>query len=165
MTKEELLARHGVMNGTSRPHMEPPPVTPADPFVALKAAEHALDLARVEARQCRAATVEARTAFAKALEDWNHTQPVMTQEQQARAYIATSQANRARRAAAGQGFYHPGITRTAQAIGAGGHNVKRGGGASYRRGAFTKAQALEINANRLRAAAAARTKLSSDRIR
>jgi len=36
-----------------------------------------------------------------------------------------------------------------------GGNAKQGGGTSYRRGAFTRAQAMEIEAGKLRAAAAA----------
>ncbi len=128
---------------------------PHDPYVALKAADHALNLARQEARGRRDATLKARAAFSEALERWNHAQPVMTQEQALREYVNTSQADRARRAAAGQAVYHPGITRTAQAIGAGGHNVKRGGGTSFRRGAYTRAQAMEIEARKLQAAALA----------
>jgi hypothetical protein len=128
------------------------------PLVALKAAVHDLDLARVEARRCRAATLEARVALAKALENWNRTMPVMTQEQQARAFCATSQADRARRAAAGLLPYRPTVTATARAMAGG--NAKRGGGTAYRRGpggvqAFTKAEALTLEANRLRIAAAA----------
>jgi len=124
-----------------------------DPLVALKAAVHDLDLARHEARRCREATLAARGAFGKALEAWNRSGPVMTQEQQARAFCATSQADRARRAAAGLLPYSPGITRTARAMAGG--NAKNGGGSSYRRGAFTRAQAMEIEAGKLRAAAAA----------
>jgi hypothetical protein len=155
------------MNGSSGSHIDsasPPSVRdnssvrdnpPVDPLAALKAAVHDLDLARRHARRCREATLEARGAFAKALENWNRTMPVMTQEQQARAFCATSQADRARRAAAGQAVYYPGVTKTARALAGGGHNVKQGGGSSYRRGAFTKTQALEIEAGKLRAAAAA----------
>lgn len=153
MAEAEILARHGAG-------------VPTNPHAALKAAEHALDLARADARQCREATLAARAAFSKALENWNHTQPVWTQEQQARAFIATSQADRAARAVAGQGIYHAGITRTARAMAGG--NQRRGGGAAYRRGpggvpAFTKSQALTLEARRLQAAAAARAKLSNER--
>jgi hypothetical protein len=161
MSNPEILARHGAMNGvmdrSSRPVDDGrDPLRPsADPYLALKSAEHALDLARAEARECRAATLQSRTTFSKALENWNASGPVWTQEMQARAFIATSNADRARRAALGQLPYHPGITRTAKAIGGGGHNVKQGGGNSYRRGAYTRAQAMEIEANRLRTAAAA----------
>jgi hypothetical protein len=81
-TKEEVQARHGVMNGSSRLHIEPqapapsqaasqPDVTPVDPLTSLQAAEHNLDLARVHARQCRAETLAARSSFSKALEGWN----------------------------------------------------------------------------------------------
>ena len=61
--------------------LEPPaaPVIAAvDPHTALKSAEHALNLARVEARQCRDRTLAARTAFGKALQNWNQAQPVWT---------------------------------------------------------------------------------------
>jgi hypothetical protein len=126
-----------------------------DPLVALKAAMHDLDLARHEARRCREATLAARGAFGKALEAWNRTQPVQTQEQALRDYVNTSQLERARRAAAGQGVYYPGVTRTAKAIGGGGLGVQQGGGRSYRRGAYSKAEAMTIEANKLRAAAAA----------
>jgi hypothetical protein len=170
MGKEEVQARHGIINGSSRSHIEPVvlvettravsdtarPQVQVNPLVALKAAERALDLARVEARQCRSATLAARTAFSKALEGWNRSQPVMTQDQQARAYIATNLAERAKRAAAGQGVHYAGITRTARALGGGGLGIQQGGGRSYRRGAYSKAEALTIEANKLRAAAAAK---------
>jgi len=155
----DALASVGSFVEPERVPIESPSVRdnpPVDPLLALRAAVHDLDLARVRARECRQATLAARAAFGKALENWNRTQPVQTQEQALRDYVNTSQANRARRAAAGQGVYYPGITRTAKAIGGGGHNVKQGGGSSYRRGAFTKAQALEIEAGKLRAAAAAK---------
>jgi hypothetical protein len=68
-------------------------------------------------------------------------------------YIASNQAERARKAAAGQGVHYAGVTRTARAMAGG--NAKNGGGAAYRRGAFTRAQAMEIEAGKLRATAAA----------
>lgn len=134
-----------------------------DPLVALRAAVHDLDLARHEARRCREATLAARGAFGKALEAWNRTQPVQTQEQALRDYVNTSQLERARRAAAGQGVYYPGVTRTAKAIGGGGLGVQQGGGRSYRRGAYSKAEAMTIEANKLRAAAAAAAKPTGQR--
>jgi hypothetical protein len=145
---------------------EPVEVRPVDFYRAAKAAEHALGLARQEARECRDATLRSRTAFAKALADWNGSGPVMTQEQQAREFIRTSNEDRARKAAAGQGIVHPGITRTARAMAGG--NQRRGGGSAYRRGpdgttAFTKSEAMTLEANRLRAAAAARVKLPSEK--
>jgi hypothetical protein len=82
----------------------------------------------------------------------------MTQEQQARQFIATSNAERAARAAAGQGIRHAGVTRTARAYAQG--NQQRGGGRAYVRGpdgtkAYSKAEAMTLEANRLRIAAAA----------
>jgi hypothetical protein len=139
-------------------HVEPEPPAPESVYDALKAAEHALDLARQEARERRTATVAARAAFAKALENWNTSQPVATQEQQARAFIAASNADRAARAARGQGIVHAGVTRTAKAYAQG--NQQRGGGRAYVRGpdgtkAYSKAEAMTLEANRLRVAAAA----------
>jgi hypothetical protein len=141
--------------------VEPEPTAPEpviNPYDALKAAEHTLDLARAEARERRAATGAARAAFAKALADWSRGEPIQTQEQQARAFIATSNADRAARAAAGRLPYRPNVTATARAMSGG--NQRRGGGSAYRRGpggttAFTKAEAMTMEANRLRAAAAA----------
>jgi hypothetical protein len=141
---------------------EPEPVVNVGParsvYDIAKEAEHALDLARQEARECRDATLRSRTAFAKALADWNGSGPVMTQEQQAREFIRTSNAERATRAAAGQGIRHAGVTRTAKAYAQG--NQQRGGGRAYVRGpdgtkAYSKAEAMTLEANRLRIAAAA----------
>jgi len=87
------------------------------------------------------------------MERWNHSQPIQTQDQALRAYVDQSNADRAARAARGQGVVHAGITRTAKAMSGG--NQQRGGGASYKRGAYTRAQAIEIEAGKLRAAAAA----------
>jgi hypothetical protein len=141
---------------------EPEPLVNVEParsvYDIAKEAEHALDLARQEARECRDATLRARTAFAKALADWNGSWPVMTQEQQAREFIAQSNADRAARAAAGRGIVHAGVTRTAKAYAQG--NQQRGGGRAYVRGpdgtkAYSKAEAMTLEANRLRIAAAA----------
>jgi hypothetical protein len=131
---------------------------PVNPYAAAKEAEHALDLARQEARECRDATLRSRTAFAKALADWNGSGPVMTQEQQAREFIRTSNEDRAARAAAGRGIRHAGVTRTAKAYAQG--NQQRGGGRAYVRGpdgtkAYSQAEAMTLEANRLRIAAAA----------
>ncbi len=174
MSKPEVQARHGVMNGSPQPPIEPPdasrsrPVASnSNPYAAAKDAEHALNLARVEARQCRDRTMAARTAFGKALADWNAAGPVWTQEMQARAFIAQSNADRAARAAAAGGaIVHPGITRVARAMSGG--NMRRGGGAAFRRGpagaqAYSKAEAMTLEARRLQAAAAARAKLPSEK--
>lgn len=125
------------------------PVAPADPLDILKLAANDLDVARVHARDCRAAVFASRAAFGKALEAWNHSGPITTQLDQARAYVATSQAERARRAAQGALPYVPGITRTAKAMSGG--NARRGGGPAYRRGpdgtkAYSIGQAAELNA-------------------
>ena len=175
-TKEEVQARHGVVNGTPQPEifndihgtMAPSeasertyelPIEP--PHVILREAVAALDRARFEARQCRAATLEARTNFARCLGAWNASGPApQTQAELMKEHIASNQAERAKRYAAGQGVHYPGVGRTAKALAGG--NAKNGGGASYRRGAFTRAQAMEINAAKLRAANAA-FKLPSQR--
>ena len=99
--------------------------------------------------------MQARTAFGVALGNWNAGTPVATHEEQARAFIATSNAERARKAAAGQLPFRPNITQTAKYTGDGGRNVKRGGGRSFSRGAYTKTEALTAETNRLRAAAQA----------
>ncbi len=138
-----------------------------DPYTAMKEAEAALIDARQEHREARAATIAARATFAKALETWNHSGPIMTQEQQAREFIATSNADRAARAAAAGGaIHHPGVTRTARAMAGG--NMRRGGGGAFRRGpdgvhAYSKADAMTLEARRLQAAATARVKPPSER--
>jgi hypothetical protein len=137
---------------------------PVDPIAALQQAEHQLDLARVHARECRSTVAEARTAFSKALAGWNTTQPIQTQAELMKEHIASNQAERAKRYAAGQGVHYAGVGRTAMALAGG--NMRNGGGAAYRRGAFTRAQAMEINAAKLKTANAAfkpRAKLPSDR--
>ena len=108
-------------------------VAAIDALVVLKASEQALDLARVHARECRATVLACRGTFSKALADWNRTMPVQSQQDALRQYVNQSQADRTARAAAGQGVYYPGITRTAKAMSGG--NAKQGGGAGYRRGA------------------------------
>jgi hypothetical protein len=133
------------------------PEEPYDPLTALKASEVTLDRARARARECRETVQTSRGVFSKALAAWNLTLPVQTQEQALRDYVNTNQAERARKAAVGQGVQYPGITRTAKALGGGrGPNP-----AAYRRGitgnvrAYTRADGQRIEADRLRAAAAA----------
>lgn len=144
MTKEERLARHGVVNGTSQPEifndihgtMAPSeasdrthelPIEPVDeanghatlqatadplapPHIVLREAEHHLDLARAHARECRQATLASREAFGKALAAWNASGPApQTQEQLMKEHIASNQAERAKRYAAGQGVHYPGL--------------------------------------------------------
>ncbi len=139
----------------------------ADPYVVAKEAEQALADARQEHRQARDATLKARTVFSKALAVWNCAQPIMTQEQALRAYVEQSNRDRAARAAAaGAGVYHPGITRTARAMSGG--NQRRGGGNAFRRGpdgqtAYSRADAITLEARRIQAAAAARAKPPSEK--
>jgi len=148
-----------VLRSTDDPEPVDPTVCsrdiPVDPLIGLKATEHALDLARVRARECRQTVLAMRGAFSKALAAWNLTMPVQTQIEQARQYCATSQLERARKAAAGLLPYQPSVSQTAKAYAGGGHNVQRGHGRAYARGAVSRAQAMEIEAGKLRAAAAA----------
>jgi len=143
-------------NGSAPTHVAPASEAPQpeNPYDQMRRAEHDLNVARQTLRDCRTALLKARQAFGIALQTWNNGAPVATHEQQARAFIAQSQADKAARAAANQGgIWHPGITRTARALAGG--NQRRGGGAAFRRGAFTKAEALKIESGRLRAAALA----------
>jgi hypothetical protein len=163
MTKQELLARHGVVNGSTQPDIEPvhdvhdaehglhgvahvaEPVDEANghatsqatndplapPHIVLREAAAALDRARFEARQCRAATLEARTNFARCLSAWNASGPApQTQAELMKEHIASNQAERAKRYAAGQGVHYPGVGRTAKALAGG--NAKNGGGPAYK---------------------------------
>jgi hypothetical protein len=172
-TKEETLARHSIVNGTSQPDIDhvhdaehglhgvahvAEPVDEADPLapphIILREAAAQLDAARFEARTCRAATLASRVAFGKVLAAWNASGPApQTQAELMKEHIASNQAERAKRYAAGHGVHYPGVGRTAKALAGG--NMRNGGGASYRRGAFTRAQAIEIEAGKLRAANAA----------
>ena len=70
----------------------------------------------------------------------------MTPLQQARAFQASElAARRARAEATGSGVARrPSISQMAAAFGGGGHNVRRGGGKSYARGAASRIQAMEI---------------------
>jgi len=136
------------------------------PHQALRDAELALDATRHELRQATETLASARANVATALANYNRAAPKITAEQNTRDWIAANNAARAERA--GQRFV-PTVTETARAMGGGGHGddirTRRGGGAAYRRGpggqpAYTKAQALTINANRIREA---RAKLPSER--
>ena len=89
---------------------------------------HDLDLARVRLGNVGRPAWRREPPSGTALENWNRTQPVQTQEQALRDYVNTIQANRARQGRSGTSALCPGITRTAKAIGGGGHNVKQGGG-------------------------------------
>jgi hypothetical protein len=128
------------------------PIEP--PHVILQEVAAALDRARFEARQCRTATLEARANFARCLSAWNASGPApMTQSALMKQHIDSNQRERAKRYAAGQGVHYPGVGRTAKALAGG--NARNGGGASYRRGAYTRAEAMTANN---RAAAMARAK-------
>jgi hypothetical protein len=133
------------------------------PHEVLQNAVAALDVARFTARQARSAVLASREDFNVALSAWTASGPA-PQDQMAlkKEWIASNQAERARKAAAGQLRRPATVGEMARALAGGGQNVKRGGGASYRRGAHSKAEAMEINANRLRAATLA-AKLPSQR--
>jgi hypothetical protein len=137
------------------------------PHETLREIAHRLDLARVHSRECHSAVAEARTNFARALAGWNASGPApQTQAELMKEHIASNQAERAKRYAAGQGVHYPGVGRTAKALAGG--NAKNGGGAAYRRGAYTRAEAMKIEMNRAAAermngGSASRIKLPSER--
>ncbi len=146
------------------------PLATAPPQEALRQAEAALELTRHELRVARVTLTSARETVAKRLADYNRATPQISAEQNVRDWIAANNADRARRAAA-NGHYQPTVTQTAKAMAGGGYGndirTRRGGGAAFRRGpcgvqAFTKAQALTVNAQRAREAAA-KAKLPSER--
>jgi hypothetical protein len=180
-TKEELLARHGVVNGAlaeqlhsdhendarqsgseALDHRAPSeaqattdPLVP--PHIVLRNAAHNLDVALYEARQRRAAVSAARENFNIALRDWNLTMPIQTVDGAKRDVIRTNQIERENRAAQGLLRRPMTVTETARAMSGG--NRRAGGGAAYKRsGTFTRAEAAKVTmnrsaANRLRAAA------------
>jgi hypothetical protein len=137
------------------PAPAPQPVRGADPIEALRQAALALDLARATARQCRETVQTSRGVFSRALAAWNLTLPVQTALDAAREFCATSQASRAARAAAGRLQRPATISETAKAYSGGGHNVQRGHGRAYARGAMSRASAMETESLRLRGAATA----------
>jgi len=198
VTKEETLARHSAVNGTSQPEifndiqrpMAPSgasertlalPIEPPEPVEAAPAADDyllpphealrevaaALDRARFEARTCRTKTTKARANFSRCLGAWNATGTgPKNQSELMKQHIASNQRERERKAAAGQGVHYPGVGRTAKALAGG--NAKNGGGAAYRRGAYTRAEAMKIEMNRAAAERmnggnASRAKLPSER--
>lgn len=186
MTVDEAASAADGIEGDFRPSAQAHPVTvqrsvPREqtlpPHEAVRSAEAALDVAWHELRLARDAFTSARENVAKRLADYNAAAPVMTPEQNVRGWIADNQAERARRAAENRLPYTPSVTQTAKAMGGGGYGndirTRRGGGAAYRRGpggvqAFTKAQAMTVEAARIRAARAAeagplRPKLPSER--
>ncbi len=128
----------------------------------LSAADQAVREARADFRQCGLNVRAARAELARALAQWNAGAPTISWEENAAQFRASETAERQRRAEAGAYRRPATVSETAKAIGIGGHRSQRGGGTSYRRGAFSKAQAMEVNALRLRAERAA-AKLPSDR--
>jgi hypothetical protein len=147
---------------------EPEPQVP--PHIALRSADAALDVARHDLRVARATLANARETVGKSLAAYNAATPTISAEQNVRDWIASNNAARAARAGT-NGHYQPNVTQTARAMGGGGHGddirTRRGGGAAYRRGpggvqAFTKVQALTINAQHIREAAA-KAKLPSEK--
>lgn len=129
------------------------------PNIVLADAVDALDRARFEARQCRSAVLEARSAFSKALAGWNATQPIQTVEDLKKEWIASNQRERERKVEAGRGIHYAGVTATARALSGG--NMRRSP-AAYKRGAYSRAEAKAANALRAAAATAA-AKLPSRR--
>jgi hypothetical protein len=137
-----------------------------DPLTALQDAVHNLDLCRWRARQCRDAVAASRQNFNIALSAWNQTQPIQTVEDLKKEVIRSNQAERVRRAEAGRLHRPMTITETARAMSGG--NRRPGGGASYKRGAVSRAEARTIEVNRMAAArmngnVAPRIKLPSER--
>ena len=147
-----------------------PQVPLVPPLEALRLAVAALDQARHDLRVARDALMSARARLATALANYNQATPMITAEQNTRDWIAANNAERARRAAE-RGYLPATVTQTARAMGGGGHGpsneirTRRGGGPAYRRGpggvpAYSKSQAMEITAQRIRDA---RAKLPSER--
>jgi hypothetical protein len=121
----------------------------------LRAADAAVDEARADLRIAGQNVQRARTELARCLTAWNAGGPVWTPEQNARAFMASELAERKRRAELGLSRRPATVSETARAFAGGGHRVSRGGGRAYARGALSKAQALEANAQRIRAERAA----------
>jgi multidrug resistance efflux pump len=135
---------------------EPEPQVP--PHIALRSADAALDVARHDLRVARATLANARETVGKSLAAYNAATPTITPEQNIRQHLAANQAERARKAARGMFQYRPTVSETAKAMAGGGYGndmrARRGGGAAFRRGAYTKAQAATVNAQQIRAARA-----------
>jgi hypothetical protein len=180
-TKTELLARHGiavvdelppetVAKGSDAAGIDTVSATARMPRVAphdaLRDAIDALDVAGFAARQCRDAVSASRQNFNTALNAWNATQPIQTVEDLKKEWIASNQAERVRRAEARQLQRPLTVGETARAMAGG--NKRAGGGAAYRRGAYTRAEARTIEDGKMLAARMAgniapRIKLPSDR--
>jgi hypothetical protein len=179
-TKDQVLNRHSQLptlettvaldgDAVSVTVSAPAPLTRVaaqiDPLVALRNAVHNLDAARWSARECRTAVAASRENFNAALNAWNQTQPLQTVEDLKKEWIASNQAERVKRAEARQLQRPATVSETARAMAGG--NMRRSP-AAYRRGAFTRAEARTIEANKAAAArmngsAAPRTKLPSER--
>jgi hypothetical protein len=181
-TKAELLARHGVVNGslpllntavmdgeamvTDHAVSEAPRLAaqiapdmadyelkpaPVDPVTAFRDAVDALDRARYQSRLCRQAVSAAREDFNMALAAWNHSGPApQTQESLRAEWMAGNQEQRRLKAEAGRMQRPATVSETAAAMRGG--NRRPGGGASYKRGAVTRAEARTIEVNKMAAA-------------
>jgi hypothetical protein len=131
--------------------------TPVDPVTALRNAVDNLDVARFTARQARSAVLASRENFNVALTAWNASGPApQTQEALKKEWIASNQRERERKAAAGQLSRPVTVGQMARAMAGG--NRRAGGSTAYRRGALSKGEAMTVEANRRRAAAAAVSK-------
>ncbi len=136
---------------------------PVEPTIHdLRAADEAVNQARGDLQQAGQNVTAARAELARCLTAWNAGAPAMTALEAARQFQAQSQAERRARAEAGQYYPPPTVSQMAKAFSPGGHNVRRGGGRAYAgRNPFgsaqplTKAQAMEVNARRTAAEAAA----------
>ena len=134
------------------------------PYIVVREAEDKLGIARQELREARQAAADARAEIAKRLADYNASVPIISREQNVREFIASSNHERAQRAAGliPPRAYRGGISqvdRMASAMAGGsGHGSRAGGGAAYKRGGVSLAEASRLNAQRARAIAAAKVK-------
>lgn len=113
------------------------------PHEALRAAEHALDMARYEAREAGVTVKRHRAALAAALARWTASGPIYTPEMAARDFIAQGVAERAARAAgraARRTQRHLPSAVDAMAAATVGGSYRAGGGFAYKRGAMSLAQ-------------------------
>lgn len=141
---------------------------------AILTAEHALDLARERGRQARQAVADARAAVARCLSDYNASMPTCTPYENTRAYLASTAREREDRAAGrippraytggrsqvdrmaaamsgGTGPGPQGVRMPDGTVQVQGGLSRAGGGAAFKRGAYSKAQAAIANAARARA--------------
>ncbi len=121
----------------------------------VREATAALELAQHELRVARDNRAKAREMTARALAAYNQAVPTMTPLENQRAFIEASNADRAARH--GKPYRRPYsggpsvVDHTAAAMAGGiGPGARAGGGASYKRGGVSLAQASAINAQRIR---------------